>query len=232
MSSRCRPGGRPGIDQAKDRSLSLVGLHLAHTLPTPGWCPVPSSSSPLLPSHSSSWSTSRLQLIVHSQFMVAVAVPDPTMVDCEHERSTMAQTIVGSHDVRIVVDGCSWPCSKPGKSHTPPFLFLVACFWPPSLRHVCWNKHCFFKWFDFFFCVLKVVFTGLRLFWVDYNDVSGQIHAEKLQPTQELAYGRPPVLCDIPGLRLATKSVAHVTIASLSHVKGNRSENTLRCLAS
>ena len=50
---------------------------------------------------------SRLQLIVHSQFMVAVAVPDPTMVDCEHERSTMAQTIVGSHDVRIVVDGCS-----------------------------------------------------------------------------------------------------------------------------
>ena len=82
--ARCRPG----VDQATYHSMSIglhlvcpwptLGLHLAHTWPTPCWCLVP-SSPPASPSQSPTWSTARLQLIVHSECLVVALAP--TFVD-------------------------------------------------------------------------------------------------------------------------------------------------------
>ena len=107
-SFRCRARVNQAADQVRTRRQTAVCRLLVYTWPTLGPHLVGAQYHPHHHHHrhrTHQHGTRCVCSLLRSEFMVDV--PDPTMVHCAHERITMGQTIVGSHDVRMVVDGCS-----------------------------------------------------------------------------------------------------------------------------
>ena len=153
------------------------------------------------------------------------------MVGCVHVRSAMVQTRVGSHDVRILVGGCSCPCSKPGKSHAPHFFggWLLTTIIPPCLleQPLVFNDltRSFWMVWEGFVYKSYTVLSGWQ------RRIKSNTREEAETPLLKKNIRRPPRLCATPGLHLAPKSgPCHHCTPSLWQLQSHWENLALPCI--